>query len=249
MAAPDPAEPPAWTSLTDRTWLVRGAAATNTLVVQGARGLVVVDPPLDISTALPDGLAGELVAVVLTHAHAGEDRAWPEAALHVHEGARLDAGTAVRRFSSVALVDLGDRVLELVHPGRGHTEGDLVVRVPDVDLVAVGGLASGDGVPSYGTESFPLEWPAALDLVLGLSTPRTTVVPRSGAVLTRTGLDAQRALVGVVAETIADVAGRGVAVDDALDAAEWPLPVDRLREAVRRGYDQLPRTARRLPLL
>ncbi|HVH94746.1 MAG TPA: MBL fold metallo-hydrolase, partial [Nocardioidaceae bacterium] len=36
-------------------------------------------------------------------------------------------------FSSVLTVDLGDRIVELVHPGRGHTAGDTVVRVGDAD--------------------------------------------------------------------------------------------------------------------
>ena len=43
-------------------------------------------------------------------------------------------------FSSAAALDLGDRAVELVHPGRGHTGGDLVVRVPDVDVLLAGDL-------------------------------------------------------------------------------------------------------------
>ena len=43
-------------------------------------------------------------------------------------------------FSSAAVVDLGDRVVELVHPGRGHTSGDLVVLVPDADVACLGDL-------------------------------------------------------------------------------------------------------------
>ena len=39
-------------------------------------------------------------------------------------------------FSSARVLDLGDRAVELVHPGRGHTAGDLVVRVPDADVRA-----------------------------------------------------------------------------------------------------------------
>ena len=53
----------------------------------------------------------------------------------------------------------------------------------------------------------------------------------------------------MVAETIRDLASRGVPVRDALGAAEWPYPVEELANAVRRGYEQLPRTARTLPLI
>ena len=43
-------------------------------------------------------------------------------------------------FSSARAVDLGDRLVELVHPGRGHTAGDVVVRVSDADVVFAGDL-------------------------------------------------------------------------------------------------------------
>jgi hypothetical protein len=59
----------------------------------------------------------------------------------------------------------------------------------------------------------------------------------------------QRADIGVVAETIRDLAGRGVPARDALAAAEWPFPVPGLADAVRRGYEQLPRSQKRLPLI
>ncbi|MDX6325764.1 MAG: hypothetical protein QOK15_2118 [Nocardioidaceae bacterium] len=262
---PGPAAPtgPAWALLADRVWRGQLTGAWNTVAVAGTRGVLLVDPPEGDEAApatqrleaLVDELgAGDVVAVVLTHLHPGKRvsatlRRWPDATVHAHEAAALPGGTTHRTFSSVAVVDLGDRVLELVHPGRAHTSGDLVVLVPDVGVVAVGGLASGDGVPAYGPESFPLEWPAALDLVIGLTTPDTVVVPRTGQPLRRDDLEEQRTGVGVVAETLADLASRGVPVGDALGAAPWPFPAEQLGEAVRRGYDQLPRTARRLPLL
>jgi hypothetical protein len=38
-------------------------------------------------------------------------------------------------------------------------------------------------------------------------------------------------------------------VTDALAATEWPYPVEALGSAVRRGYEQLPRSAKSLPLI
>ena len=55
--------------------------------------------------------------------------------------------------------------------------------------------------------------------------------------------------VGIVAETVRDLASRGVPVGEALDAAEWPFPKDALEHAVRRTYEQLPRSQKRLPLI
>jgi len=161
--------------------------------------------------------------------------------------------TADRTFSSATVLDLGDRMLELVHPGRGHTGGDLVVRVPDADVLLAGDLieesAARDGVPGFGGDCYPLEWPLSLDIVLGLTTTASVVVPGHGAPVDREFVEEQRNKIGIVAETIRDLATRGVPIDQALDAAEWPFPRAELTEAVRRGYEHLPRSQKRLPLI
>ena len=156
-------------------------------------------------------------------------------------------------FSSAKVVDLGDRLVELIHPGRGHTAGDAVVRVGDADLVFAGDLveesALRNGVPGYGRDCYPMEWPSTLDLVVSMLTPSSVVVPGHGLPVDLDFVQEQRSAIGVVAETIRDLASRGVPVADALDAAEWPYPQEELRHAVTRGYAHLPRAARSLPLL
>ncbi|MCW2837196.1 MAG: beta-lactamase domain protein [Marmoricola sp.] len=167
--------------------------------------------------------------------------------------AREIAETAIvpadHMFSSVTAIDLGDRSVELVHPGRGHTAGDLVVRIDDADIVLAGDLVEESGLPAYGDDCFPMEWPRSLDLALQLIGPGTVVVPGHGARVDRDFVQEQRSSIGVVAETIRDLAGRGVPLGHALDAASWPYPSENLGHAVRRGYEQLPRDAKRLPLL
>ncbi len=172
---------------------------------------------------------------------------------HREEVQATEIVPAETTFSSALALDLGDRLVELVHPGRGHTGGDLVVRVPDVDVVLAGDLieesAARDGVPGFGGDSYPLEWPQTLDVVLGMVTPRTEVVPGHGAPVGRDFVEDQRNAIAVIAETIRDLASRGVPVDDALAAADWPYRREYLADAVRRGYDQLPRIEKRLPLV
>ena len=203
--------------------------------------------------------------------------AWPEAQLVAHEDAAASTVTsgdatkamyadevddphradvlateplaADRTFSSVWALDLGDRVVEVVHPGRGHTAGDVVVRVPDADVVVAGDLVEESASPSYGLDSFPLDWPASLDLALGLVGDGSVVVPGHGDVVDGRFVRDQRGDIGIVAETIYDLASRSVPLEDALRHTEWPFPAERLRHAVRRGYEQVPRTARRLPLV
>jgi hypothetical protein len=94
-----------------------------------------------------------------------------------------------------------------------------------------------------------MEWPLTLDILLGLSGSSTVVVPGHGAPVDREFAEDQRNAIGVVAETIRDLATRGVPVGEALAAGEWPYPRDELEHAVRRGYEQLPRSQKRLPLV
>lgn len=156
---------------------------------------------------------------------------------------------AEHSFSSARALDLGDRQVELIHPGRGHTAGDLVVRVPDVDVLLAGDLVEESAPPSYGGDCHPFEWPTSLDLVISLLSDASVVVPGHGTVVDLSFVQDQRNDIGTVAETIRDLARRGVPPSSALDSAEWPFPSERLAEAVRRGYDQLPRGGRQLPLV
>jgi glyoxylase-like metal-dependent hydrolase (beta-lactamase superfamily II) len=151
-------------------------------------------------------------------------------------------------FSSAVTLDLGDRLVELVHPGRGHTAGDLVVRVPDADVLLAGDLVEESGVPGFGADCHPLEWPWTLDIVLGLTTSASVVVPGHGAPVDRDFVEEQRNAIGIVAENVRTLAAQGVPADQALAATQWPYPAEELAHAVRRGYEQLPRGGKRLPL-
>jgi glyoxylase-like metal-dependent hydrolase (beta-lactamase superfamily II) len=246
------------TEVADRVW-VGSYAGSNAAVVAGEAGLLVLDALG--STAAAEALVrevrrlgrGDVVAVALTHGHdehvAGLPvlrAAWPGCPVHGHE----DTGVPEvdRPFSSVGVVDLGDRVVELVHPGRAHTASDTVARVPDADLIVAGDLVS-ETVPDYDEECFPLDWPATLDFVVGLLSPASVVVPGHGGLLDQPATVEQRGDVGTVAETLFDLAARSVPEDQALRSGQWPWPVERLGTAVRRGYAQVPRTERRLPLV
>lgn len=78
--------------------------------------------------------------------------------------------------SAPGVLDLGGRQVQLLRPGRGHTEHDLVVRVDDV--LFAGDLVEQGAAPSVGPDSVPAEWPATLDALLALA-PRI-VVPGHG---------------------------------------------------------------------
>jgi glyoxylase-like metal-dependent hydrolase (beta-lactamase superfamily II) len=154
-------------------------------------------------------------------------------------------------FASVAAIDLGDRLVELAHPGRGHTGGDLVVRVPDADVVLAGDLLEESAPPVFGHDCYPLDWPTTVDVLLGMLTPGSIVVPGHGVPVERAWVEQQRNDLAWVTSNIRELAGRGVPADQAAAATEWPWPTDgwRFAGAIERGYAQLPRAARGLPML
>ena len=154
---------------------------------------------------------------------------------------------ADRTFSSVRVLHIGERRVELLHPGRGHTSGDLIAHVPDADVLLAGDLVEESGPPMYSEDSHPLDWPFTLDAVLGMCTPDSVVVPGHGAPVGRAFVEEQRLQIGQVAQTIHDLAARGVPEDQALATGEWPFPAAGLADAVRRGYAVLEPAPRQLP--
>ena len=144
--------------IADRVWVARHehpeiANGVTVGIVGGSRGLLVVDTLWSESAAraLAAELPGEVVAVVNTHDHWDHvlGNAVFGAPVHAHEVAAAeialltpDDGSRVVvpdvTFSSLSALDLGDRMVELLHPGRGHTGGDAVVRVPDADVLFAG---------------------------------------------------------------------------------------------------------------
>jgi glyoxylase-like metal-dependent hydrolase (beta-lactamase superfamily II) len=167
---------------------------------------------------------------------------------HREEVLETEVVVADHTFSSVRVLDLGDRQVELAHPGRGHTAGDAVIRVPDADVVLAGDLVEESGPPAYGVDSHPLEWPGTLDVVINLLGRDTVVVPGHGALVGRDFVEQQRQDIAITAQTIRDLAAAGVPAERALREGDWPFPREGLTHAVARGYTRLPPGGRSLPL-
>jgi glyoxylase-like metal-dependent hydrolase (beta-lactamase superfamily II) len=75
-------------------------------------------------------------------------------------------------------LDLGGRVVELLHLGRGHTDHDVVVHVPDAGVLFTGDLVEQGAPPSAGPDAHPAEWPSTLDAVM--ATGARVFVPGHG---------------------------------------------------------------------
>lgn len=263
----------AWVELGDRVWVRRYPEwDLNVGLVVGSEGALVVD------TRATTEQAQELLAdlreltdapvrwVVNTHAHFdhtfGND-VFTDATSYAQENAAAamaerapdengDKLVAVDNAFAVAkVIDLGDRRVELLHLGNGHTDGDVIVVVPDVEVYFAGDLIEESAPPSYGEDSYPLEWPDTVDRLIGLLSATAKVVPGHGAVVDVEFVRDQGADLGTVANTISGLHHNGTSLEAALAHTEdWPWSVEHVEQAVRRGYAALG-TPRRpeLPLL
>jgi glyoxylase-like metal-dependent hydrolase (beta-lactamase superfamily II) len=133
-------------------------------------------------------------------------------------------------------VDVGGRAVELRHYGRGHTEGDLVVRVPDADVVVAGDLVEEGGPPDF-TDGYPLEWPDTLAALLAQLSDATVVVPGHGVLVDAAFVRAQHADLSALDWLIRE--GHLDRADEEKVAARSPFGSDASRHAVRRGYAEL----------
>lgn len=155
----------------------------------------------------------------------------PEVARQIRDTA-LAMPDALVGDEQVLLV--GGRRVALNHFGRGHTDHDLVITVPDADVVMVGDLVEGEHPPQF-RDAFPVDWVATLDAVLE-GTSGTVVVPGHGGVLDRERVTAQR---DELAELV-QASEEGLQGADAKEvAARLPHLATVAEQAVQRTWWQL----------
>ncbi|MFG3579482.1 MBL fold metallo-hydrolase [Micromonospora chersina] len=139
-----------------------------------------------------------------------------------------------------AVLDIGGRRVVLHHPGHGHTDADLVVHVPDADVLVAGDLVEQSGPPAF-EESYPVQWPDAVAALLRLTTPATVVVPGHGELVDVEFVRAQHAELARQAWLIR--AGHTGSAPPERVAAESPFGARPGLIAARRGYAELDGTA------
>jgi glyoxylase-like metal-dependent hydrolase (beta-lactamase superfamily II) len=139
-----------------------------------------------------------------------------------------------RTFEAATGLELGGRTVHLRHLGRGHTDNDVVVDVPDAGVLFAGDLVE-QGAPPAFEDAFPLDWGPTLERVLDLRPG--PVVPGHGEVV---GVDHVREQAATIART-ADVAREAYAAGrDPIDVVgAVPLPERAALPALTRAYRQL----------
>lgn len=176
------------------------AVPSNGLVLNTAKGLVLVDSSWD------DKLTKELIEmvekkfqkrvtdVIITHAHAdriGGITALKEKGVKAHSTA-LTAELAKNSGYEEPLGDLqiitslkfGNTKVETFYPGKGHTEDNIVVWLPQYQILAGGCLVKSAEAKDLGNvaDAYVNEWSTSIENVLKRYGNINSVVPGHGEV-------------------------------------------------------------------
>ena len=152
-----------------------------------------------------------------------------------------------RTFMDAAELDLGGCIVELRHLGRGHTDNDVVVRVAESGVLFAGDLVEHGAPPGF-EDSYPLDWPGTLGLLLDLADG--VVVPGHGEPVGVDFVEGQLAELAYLAEvarrTFPDLRAAG---NDPRGHAPHPLvieaaghlgwPLEPVHAALGRGFAQV----------
>lgn len=130
--------------------------------------------------------------------------------------------------------DAGGRRIELRYLGRGHTDNDVVVLVPDANVLFAGDLVENGAPPFYG-DGFPMEWPATVERMVELVTG--AVVPGHGEVGDKAFAVRSMVEIRTIAELASLVHDGTLSLDDAV--LRTPYPADGAHEPLARALAQL----------
>ncbi len=121
-----------------------------------------------------------------------------------------------RTFGSSASIDLGDRCVTMTYAGRGHTDGDIAVLVPDTSALFLGDLVEESAHPSFGGDCWPLDWADTLTSHLVWADEATVVVPGHGRPVDAGFVERQRDDIAAVGAVIRERRTAGLTVEQAL---------------------------------
>lgn len=136
-----------------------------------------------------------------------------------------------RTFTDRTSIQVGERVVDLAFHGRGHTDSDISVHVPDADVLFAGDLLENGSPPSF-SQGYPIEWAETVARLLPLGTG--AVVPGHGEVGDGAFLRNQLAAFRGLAELARDVHAGNRSIEDAITASPFGprTPADAFERAV-----------------
>jgi glyoxylase-like metal-dependent hydrolase (beta-lactamase superfamily II) len=228
-------------------FLVLAGAGGNIVVLATSDGQIVVDSGNARSSA--DVVAtlrplGKVAALVNTHWHKDQTGAnealgragativahektrqrlsagWYVPAEDRYEEALPPAGRPTTAFFETGAMQIGDKRVEFGYLLEAHTDGDLYVRFPDVNIVAVGDAVSPERDPAL--DWFGGGWLGgrldALAQLLALGDAATRYVPSYGPVIGRAEVQAEHDLMKTIFDRMVVNLRLGQTADDMLKA-------------------------------
>lgn len=137
-------------------------------------------------------------------------------------------------------IELGDRSVQLLHRGRGHTDHDLVVAVPDGGVIFAGDLVE-EGADPHMEDAYPAEWGPTLHALLDTDAGHGTDVwvPGHGEVVDRAYVEEQGGLLDRLAGRLEELVRGGALGVDALVSGCRGLGLEdqTLRDAAVRTFE------------
>ena len=230
--------------------VIAGFANGNILVVEGRDGVLLVDAQSPRRVGLADSVLRTITAapvrtVVFTHYHEDHTGGMPHwraggatAVGHVSLPAQMAKDTVIadwegwhrtpaareampdQTVTDRLVLDAGGVRVELIHIPPAHTDGDLVVWLPERNLLHSGDLVEPGAAPF-------IDWwaggsldgmIAAADQLLALVNDSTRIVPGHGPVIGRETLVAHRRMLVTLRDAIGDAVRRGQTLDQVLAA-------------------------------
>ncbi len=140
---------------------------------------------------------------------------------------------------------VGETKLVLHHFGAGHTDNDLVVQLPDLNILHTGDLCFHGLHPDFDPAggSTCRGWSAAVARTIELCDPETVVLPGHGQVTDRAGLEQQKRYLDEIWDRVAKEIRQGKTKED-ITAMSWEfmdgLGFEQVRaRALSAVYDEL----------
>lgn len=249
--------------ITDDAYMIRGLGG-NVGVLRTDEGTVIVDTmtfPLQGRRIREraEALTGQPVVLLInTHYHLDHTHGNPGFAPGVRVVAtertrthleELDGGfwsgdasafLPNETFQGSREIPLGGKTIRVVHPGPGHTDGDLVALFVEDQTIHLGDLLFAGHYPNIDLKAGGTVrgWSATLDTVLAL--PFEHVIPGHGDLTDRDGVTRFQAFMGELAQVGAQAAATGASLKETLERTQLTTDAgfEELRVIVPIGLDR-----------